>query len=55
MATGWTSDRRSRQREAIRQWRSWERFTGSQSNGVAQMYIEVRSGRLREMPKAANA
>ncbi len=28
MANGWTSERRARQAELIRQWRPWEKATG---------------------------
>ncbi len=32
MANGWTSERRARQAELIRQWRPWEKSTGPRTH-----------------------
>ena len=36
MANGWTLERRARQAELIRQWRPWEKSTGSEARDAGK-------------------
>jgi len=48
MANGWTSERRARQAELIRQWRPWEKSTGPKSNeGKARASQNAWQGGVR--------
>jgi hypothetical protein len=60
MATGWSSERRPRQANAIRCWRPWEHATGPRtSEGKAQSARNADRGgqrpRWRAMSKVLNA
>ncbi len=45
--SGWTLERRERQREAIQNWKPWEKSTGPRSEkGRAQSAINARAGHL---------
>lgn len=50
MANGWTPERRARQSVAIRQWRPWERSTGSKTAaGRARVSRNAWKGGERSM------
>ncbi len=59
MANGWTPERRARQAELIRNWKSWEQATGPRTpEGKARAAQNgFKGGRwleLRELTKAMN-
>jgi hypothetical protein len=59
MATGWTSERRARQAQAVQQWRPWEHSTGPRTaDGKSRSARNADKGgewrELREMVKTLN-
>lgn len=49
--SGWTEERRAKQREAIQRWKPWEKSTGPKTpEGKAQAALNVYSARLSRMP-----
>jgi hypothetical protein len=58
---GWTSERRARQAELIRQWKPWAKSTGPRSPEGRQRLYRAMPGRgghrqqLRELSKMVNA
>jgi uncharacterized protein (DUF1800 family) len=60
MATGWTSERRAQQAQAIRHWRPWEHSTGprtvvGKTRSSRNAYRGGQWRTFREMVKALNA
>lgn len=51
MGSGWTPERRARQRALIQQWRPWEKSTGPQTDegkAIASQNAVVHGGRCHE-------
>ena len=49
MANGWTSQRRARQAELIKNWKPWEKSTGPKTaKGKARVARNANKGRTRK-------